>query len=534
LFGLEILNGNFNSIKDYIKRGLLFNAHELAKNKEGDAFVEFFKNKIDEEIVIESFKELIEPRYFFTLNDKEKRAIFATGLITLWNIPNMFNNQIWLNVFDDLVNLLNETIKRKLIEEQMYIHFFTYHIYGNNIQTIDEWRVFNERVEKPASRFYKEWGEERKLTKAKSTISNTKKKIAFLIDRAIINSPMIVVYSLLKSLIDNKEFSKDYEIYVYSMNYIDKHLEDKELIDDLTKLGIKFFTPNDLFIGQGYYYPHIEKALLLRSVIIEDGIDYLIGGGGYDISIFLFATRSAPKQMFWSHGNCVSDLKGIDKRISHFPQECKEWEWKIFDLPIEKEFYTGTPEEKEQGKALKESLLKTYGKDTIILGTIGRYVKLDSDEYLKVLAKIMKQNPNTIYLACGAGDEYGIREKIKKYEIDDKRFVFAGMVNPHIFGWAIDIWPDTFPLGQGLSKDEFIVKGKPVAFHIKREDVKYGTFANEKFVASSDEEYIQLVNRLIADEDFKKEVVEVEYEHQYTKRQEIKNSFLNILKQDNI
>jgi hypothetical protein len=462
LFGLEILNGNFNSIKDYIKRGLLFNAYDLAENKEGDAFLRFFKNEIDEEIVIESFKELIEPRYFFTLNDKEKRAVFATGLAILWNIPNMFNNQIWLNVFDDLVNLLNETIKRKLIEEQMYIHFFTYHIYGNNIQTIDKWRVFNERVEKPASRFYKEWKKEHALKKAKETISKDKKKVAFLIDRITFNSPWMVTYSLFKTLIDNKEFSKDYEIYVYSMNYVEKQLEDKKLINDLTKLGIKFFTPNDLFIDQGFYYPHIKKALLLRNTIIEDGIDYLIGGGGYDISIFLFATRSAPKQMFWSHGNCVSDFEGVDERISHFSQECKEWEWKIFNVPLDKKFLIGTEEDRQKGETLKATFLETYGKDTVMLGTIGRYIKIDNDEYIKTVAKIMKQNKNTIYLACGAGDKESIRQRVKKYKIPENRFIFAGLVEPHVYGWVIDVYLDSFPLQGGNAVEEIKAKGKAI------------------------------------------------------------------------
>ena len=50
-----------------------------------------------------------------------------------------------------------EAFKKDMIEEQMYIHFFTYHIYGNNIKGIKNWEIFNEKVEKPASKFYSKW-----------------------------------------------------------------------------------------------------------------------------------------------------------------------------------------------------------------------------------------------------------------------------------------------------------------------------------------------------------------------------------------
>lgn len=463
IFGLEILNGDFESIKDYIKRGIVLNFHKIIASKEGTAFIDFIKDeKIDKEIIIETFRELIEPTNFLSANKEEKRSIFVNALTILWNSSNMYACKIWLTIFDDLVKLLNVMIENELIEEQMYIHFFIYHIYGNNIQTIDEWKQFNKVVEKPVSIFYKEWGEKHKLFKVKNSISSDKKKIGFLIDRIIGNSPFIIFYSLVKSLLKSREFNKNYEIYVYSMNYVDKQLDDKNAVNALIKLGVKFFSPYDLFINQGYYYSHLQKAIVLREKIIEDKIDCLIGGGGYDIPIFLFATRTAPKQIFWSHGNCVSDLEGIDNRISHFPQECKEWEWKIFNVPIAEEFLVGTKDEKEKGLKIKEKYLEQFGKDTVILGTIGRLIKIDSEEYLKTIAQIMEQNPNTIYLACGDGNEENIKKKIEKYEIDEERFIFTGYVNPHVYGWVIDICLDTFPLYGGNSVEEVKAKGKAI------------------------------------------------------------------------
>jgi glycosyltransferase involved in cell wall biosynthesis len=101
----------------------------------------------------------------------------------------------------------------------------------------------------------------------------------------------------------------------------------------------------------------------------------------------------------------------------------------------------------------------------VFLGTIGRLVKIDSDEYIKTVAKILKQNPNTLYFACGAGNIDSIKEKLKKYDIPESRFVFTGQVNPHVFGWVIDIWLDSFPLRQGHSLVEAQAKGGAIVHY---------------------------------------------------------------------
>ena len=503
IFRLEILNGDFkNSIREYIKRWLILNLHKDFSNVNVKEFIGFIvNNSIDVKVLVESFKELIDQKYFFSLNFDEKRAVFVNALSILWNSPNSFNSNVWLEVFDDLVGLLNEMIKQNRIEEHMYIHFFTYHIFGNNIQTIEDWRVFNEKVEKLASRFYKEWGSRRNLIKPKTTISSGKKRVAFLVDRMIWTSPLIVLYSLIKALKSSKEFNENYEIYIYSLNYIDKNEDKKSIIDNFLKLGVNFFTPQNYFMNQGYYYSHLQKAIMLREKIIDDKIDFLIGGGGYDIPNFIFSTKTAPKQILWSHGNCTSDIEEIDKRISHFPQECKEWEWKIFHVPMDRIFLIGTDKNKEAGKRVKEKLLEEFGKDTVILGAIGRLVKVDSDEYLKTIAKIMEQNPNTIYLACGAGDNKTIKNRLKKYGIDEKRFIFTGFVNAHVYGWVIDLYLAPFPMDPGQALDEYRQKNRSyVAMHNQKwfENFKKSFKSNPKeqsFIKLySDEQRIRLFN----------------------------------------
>ena len=470
IFGLEILNGNAKEgLKNFIKRTFEFNLQANSSNEYVLFAINFILNvKTNDSLLIEIVKEIINPKYFSNKNSFAKRAYFVNFLSILWNNPVMTNNKIWLDVFDNLTNLMDFCRKMNLFEEHMYIQFFTYHIYGNNIQTIKEWKKFNEKVEIPASKFYQKYGKLNRLSKPKKRISTKKKKIGFIIDRIIFNSPYMVMYSFWKNLMKNEKFKKNYEIYIYSLNYVDKQFENQNLILEMKKLGLNVYSPQNKFIEYGFYYPHIQKALDIREKIIKDKIDYLITMiSGYDINNFLIANRSAPKQIYWSHGNCVFDILNIDKRISHFPQKCQEFKWELFSVPTLEKFLIGNEKEKKQGLAIKKDLLKNYGENTVFLGTIGRLIKLENEKYLKILAEIMAENPNTVYLACGSGNREKVKNLMNKVKIDLKRVVFTGLVNPHIFGWVIDIWINTYPLIQGQSQEEYFAKKNGVILESK-------------------------------------------------------------------
>ena len=526
IFILDIANGEFEKgLMEYIIRGLPLTHYAYLNNEEVKIFMQFItENQLNDEILINALKQLINK--YFEYNDIERRSIFVNGLSMLWNSPNMFSNKIWLKIFDDLVDLIHQLIQKEMIEEEMYVHFFTYHIYGNNIQTIDEWQIFNEKIEKPASKLYKSWGKKHNLTKPKKRVASKKRKIALLIDRVVLNSPLMVIYSLFKALMEDIEFKKNYEIYVYSMSYVDKNPDDEYWVNMLKSIGVKYYSNAEKFADYGYYYPHLQKAIDLREKIIEDKIDYLISGFGYDIPNFIFSNRSAPKQIYWSHGNCTSEIENIDLRISHFPQECKDKEWKIFSVPMAEEFLIGNQEDKKRGEILKQSLLEQFGEDTVFLGSIGRLIKIESEEYLQVVSEIMKQNPNTVYLVCGKGNKEKVEKLMEKVGIDLKRVVFTGQVNPHMFGWIIDVYLDTFPLYGGNAVEEIRAKKKCIIrlhnglkekiyngiYNLEKLYIKHGGIKNFfetkgfKKVAPvvSKERYIEMANIFINNSDLRK------------------------------
>jgi hypothetical protein len=485
-----------DAIYDYLDNFLTLNIHKIS-----DKDVEFF-DEIIEVFGVDLVIEYINNRLLIidSLDKESLRSFFNWILHKIWTAKSFFNNYKFMLLYANAKSLLYKLIEQNRIDEVMYLEFFIYHIMGNNYQTQKEWKKFNEEINKVCANFYAKYAQTHNLEKPNPT-KKDKIRIAFIRDRLVNNSPFMVEYSLLKALQENKAFTDKYEIAIYSMNYFEKQNDDPKIVQKFLDIGIPVISPAADLIKDRYYNNHLEKALIIRKTLIEDDIDIMIGCvSSYDIMGFLFTTRSAPIQIYWSHGNCSYDVPGIDKRISHFEQNCKEFEWNIFNVPIADEFLIGNEKDKKDGEKIKNFLLEKFGKDTVILGTIGRLVKIESEEYIKTLSEIMKQNPNTIYLACGNGNQENVEKLMSKYDIDLKRVVFTGQVNPHMCGWVIDVWPDSFPLRQGQSKNEYSAKGGVVIYmdEYLNDTIRnwYKNFKIKPF-ANSIDEYVGLVTEMI-------------------------------------
>jgi hypothetical protein len=457
IFGFDIFDGNFeNGLKDLFIRMVKPHAYLAHKSEEYKFTLELLKEfTIDDDFVIDTILELISIETLSKLDDIARRSVFLHTLMWVWNLECMFNNKKWLKLFEPLVEVLNYFIEQNDIKTQMYIHFFAYHIH-----TQEEWKIFNEKVDRPASIFYERYAKKNNLVECKKKVrKDGKKKIALICDRMTNNSPHKVMISLLEDLSKSQDFLDNYDLTVYSLSYIDKCYDNEVCINDVLKLGFKFHSCIDKFREQGFYYNHLKKANMIRNDIIAHDIDILITQvSGYDINTFLLSTRSAPKQIFWSHGNYEFDVIGIDKKISHYHgNDC--FEQFSINFNIENKY---NPYIEPSSIFFERS---KFPKDKFILGCIGRLMKLNSDEYLETVAQIMNKCPNTIYIACGVGNKDELQVKLKKLGILD-RWYFTGQIEPHLYGNIIQLFLAPFPLGSGEALEEYRNKGRSyVALH---------------------------------------------------------------------
>ena len=455
-FVVSFLNSDVDGLKKFLLRTLSLHLNEAdALNFTHDIVRFLDTDGVEVSDIIDVYKFALVPKYYFSLDKTARRSFWNWGLHCFWSAKKLFNHPFWVSLYSEWKEILYTHMARNECDEAMFVHFIMYHKLLNSWQEPSEWKKYNDEVSVIASQYYKEWASSISLAQPKKEMSKIGKiKIGFLQDRLVENSPYKIQYTVWKGLLDNEAFREKYEIKVYLMCYFEKSHNDPECIAELERMGIEVWDGAAPFYRDGFYHNHLEKALFIRDQIIGDEVDILISpNNGYDISDFLTIVRCAPKQIFWCHGNFEYDVEGIDKKITHLIPNNNNADFERFITAIDQRF-RDVAGARQKAKEIRQHL----PQGSFVLGTIGRLVKIDSDEYMATVKSIMDKNPHTIYLACGAGNIGYFQERVRAYGLEN-RFVFTGHINPHVFGYVIDLWLDTFPMHQGESMSEYSSKG---------------------------------------------------------------------------
>lgn len=418
------------------------------------------------------------------------RNVCNWQLHILWNAKNLFNNREWLCLYPMWREQLYAALERvaqalrdiddsadmppalaQWLDLALYLQFFIYHICGNSFSKQEQWQEFNTEISQYAVPIYAEFAAKFLPHLPKPSLSTNKRKIiGILRDRIVENSPFKVEYSLIKNLLASPEFTQHYEIKIYCMSLIEKSENNPETIAKFAALGVETIDIGLSFNKAGFYNSHLQKALALREIVLGDEVAMLISpNNGYGISDFLLASRCARVQVFWTHGNFVYDISGIDARLTHICNNQKHIIHNGFSfcgIPVQmdRSFYNpNVPQELVANT--RACYVDSSAKQPVYLfGVIGRLVKIDSLAYLRSICAILEQNLHWRFLACGLGNEGEVKQKIS--QINPQllpRFFFSGYVDSAVYGHILDFWADSFPMEQGESRIEYVAKGRGLA-----------------------------------------------------------------------
>jgi glycosyltransferase involved in cell wall biosynthesis len=430
--------------------------------------MQFIKRENNQEIFIRLIDQLLTEDHILKLRYHERIMLFL-WINFIYNSISLSEKEKMGALWSTFTRVIYLLIDRELLSELMYFANLVYIAAIMAVENLTEdFKKIERDINVPCRELYRKWLEEHPLPEIKGSIDYSRKvKVAFV--RPVLNlwSPFKLEYSLIKSLLRDENFTNTHEIFYYTMELPDfgKLPSGRQCEDLLRNLGLRVWKPDKSALNQWIFVDRLDFVLKFREQLIKDDIDILIHVNHlYTTGEFLFLSRAAPLQVYWCHMNHELDIEGIDKRIIHYqpPFDCTHREkFEIFRVTQDEIFLRGDEESyKKQAKEIR----KRFPENTIILGSIGRLIKIDNYDYLSAVAEILKQNPDTIYLACGGGHTESIKKKLKELNVDENRFIFEGWVDPRVYRYVIDVYLNTFPFGSGEALPEFCAKGGEAFF----------------------------------------------------------------------
>lgn len=363
-------------------------------------------------------------------------------------------NKSFLKIYEALYGVYREAVASGSAELILWLYSPLLYCHNSVLIAQEDFARFNENIDKPLSNYIKDTlSSELNLKPCQNglAVNSPVVKVGFLVERVLDYSLTNVLCALLNNLA--AENLANYQFVIYDLNFRELGGSNAEAVAKLYATGFEYIDLHREIVGSHeHFYSILDKVIKVREKIIRDGIHVLIATNGRPEVNFLFSTRTAPVQVFWTHGNYVFDCDGIDKRIVHYvSDDYKHYGHEFSAFEIAPDYRSSNP---EANQAQAMSLREKWPPNTIVLGSIGRLSKIDNAGYLDIVAKLLTVNADTVYVACGSGDQSELQAKIAKLGISD-RFYFEGFVDPEIYAFVIDVYLDPFPNGGGESLQEY-------------------------------------------------------------------------------
>lgn len=199
----------------------------------------------------------------------------------------------------------------------------------------------------------------------------------------------------------------------------------------------------------------VEQLRFAQSKLALDGIRAVVYCHSSDFfGTFCAAFRMAPVQVLWTMTHHFADLPELDRYISSggawhaIGRNIGTKYWHTLPVCMNPEFVV---KHLQHGRSSAERIrVGEFGGEVIVIGSIARPEKIDSDAYFDVVSGVIKACPNVIFVWFGNAPLPSVSEKIRQRGIE-RHCVFRGWVDPTVYAQVLDIHLDTIPYQNGIS-----------------------------------------------------------------------------------
>lgn len=211
------------------------------------------------------------------------------------------------------------------------------------------------------------------------------------------------------------------------------------------------------------------NILHFRESLQQSGIDHVVWLSLATIMSMAFAARVARVQTWWAlkyHSLSFDDVDGYVCGGSPYRyRRVDDQVWRIGQLGVDN-WYDGT-------LSKEADHVKSKFKGKTILASLGREEKLNDPEFLEVVASILIQREQSVFMWTGRVQDKSIQSFFEKAGVADRTH-FIGWVDTRLYAQVIDIFLDSFPFPSGFTVCQALAASKPVVFLKTQESIEIG------------------------------------------------------------
>ncbi|MCG6870981.1 MAG: hypothetical protein LJE84_01725 [Gammaproteobacteria bacterium] len=217
----------------------------------------------------------------------------------------------------------------------------------------------------------------------------------------------------------------------------------------------------------------VARLARFRETLASDGCRACVLVSTDVFLHFVFGMRIAPVQIWWSmkyFSNLIADVDALFSVGTYGETErvLDGRRWRVIPAALLEPAVEGAQEQAVQ-------IRKRWPGKTI-LGSLNRPEKLDNPEFLDSLARILTENPDSVFLWFGRECSRRIDQELMRRNIR-RQCAFEGWVDTRVYSRVLDVHLDSFPWPAGMTGAQVMAAGVPSVCLATPEVLQHGVLS---------------------------------------------------------